>query len=113
MPTVTTDRDVDLESLPWGVVQYWRDGVAHIDAPDAPDGKTLRAAVGSAPDAGWRERNADTIRARADQALEGLRTIAGSSGTLTGAQLSNAVRLLARACIALVRLSLSRLDNVD
>ena len=56
--------------------------------------------------------NAATLRTRADEALADLRTIATSSGTLTAAQLSNAVRLCARVLIALVRLHLSKLDDV-
>jgi hypothetical protein len=55
----------------------------------------------------------NTIRDDADKALDGLRQIATSTGTLTGAQLSNAVRLLARVAIRLVRLQLSKLDATD
>ena len=55
--------------------------------------------------------NYRTMRADASQAMDGLRQIANSTGTLTGAQLSNAVRLLARVAIRLVRLQLSQLDG--
>lgn len=55
----------------------------------------------------------ETARADADQALDGLRLIANSTGTLTGAQLSNAVRLLARVAIRLARLQLRKLDAAD
>lgn len=48
---------------------------------------------------------------RADQALDGLKTIRDSTGALTLAQLSNAVRLLATVVIALVRLRLGRRDD--
>ena len=53
------------------------------------------------------------IRDQADKALVDLRTIRDSSGNLSSAQLSNAVRLMARVLIVLVRLSLSRFDGVD
>lgn len=45
---------------------------------------------------------------RVNDALGGLKTIADSTGTLTALQLSNAVRLLARAVIALIRIRLGR-----
>lgn len=54
-----------------------------------------------------------TIRAQAEQALANLRTVRDSTGTLTNDQLSQAVRLLARIVIALVRLVLRRLDSTD
>lgn len=57
--------------------------------------------------------NEDALRQRAENALADLRTVAGSSGTLTGAQLSNAVRLLARVAAALIRLHLRRLEGTD
>jgi hypothetical protein len=57
--------------------------------------------------------NAATMRAEVDQALDGLRQIANSSGTLTAAQLSNAVRLLARVLIRVIRFQLGKLDAVD
>ena len=56
---------------------------------------------------------AHTISDDADKALDGLRQLAASTGTLTGAQLSNAVRLLARVAIRLVRLQLGKLDGTD
>jgi hypothetical protein len=57
--------------------------------------------------------NETTIRAEVDQALDGLRLITNSSGTLTAAQLSNAVRLLARVLIRVIRFQLGKLDAVD
>jgi hypothetical protein len=54
-----------------------------------------------------------TIRSRADQALADLRTIRDSTGTLTTAQLSSAVRVLARVGIGLIRLALRRFSNPD
>jgi hypothetical protein len=59
------------------------------------------------------ESNDSTIRTQAESALVDLRTLANSSGTLNGANLSNAVRLLARVCIGLVRLQLTKLDATD
>lgn len=59
------------------------------------------------------ETNADTLRARAEQAIDGLRLIKASTGTLTGLQLSNAVRLLATVLLAILRLQLNRLDDTD
>jgi hypothetical protein len=57
--------------------------------------------------------NDSTMRADVDQALDGLRAIINSSGTLTAAQLSNAVRLLARVLLRLCRFQLGKLDAVD
>lgn len=59
------------------------------------------------------ESNDSTLRQRADQALAGLRTLSNTTGTLTAAQLSDAVRLLARAVNALIRLALRKLDAAD
>lgn len=56
--------------------------------------------------------NGATLRTRADEALAGLRTVAGSSGTLNGLQLSNGLRVCARVLIVLVRLQLSKLDDI-
>jgi hypothetical protein len=60
-----------------------------------------------------RDANDLTMRAEVDQALDGLRQIANSSGTLTAAQLSNGVRLLARVLIRVIRFQLNKLDAVD
>jgi hypothetical protein len=48
---------------------------------------------------------------RMDQAFDGLKQIRDSSGALTLAQLSNAVRVLAGAVIALGRLYLGRIET--
>lgn len=53
-----------------------------------------------------------TLHDQADQALASLRTITATTGTLTGVQLSNAVRIMARVLIVLVRLVIRRLDDV-
>jgi hypothetical protein len=47
---------------------------------------------------------------RIDQALDGLKLIRDSTGTLTALQLSNAVRLLANVAIAVVRLYIGRVE---
>lgn len=57
--------------------------------------------------------NATTLRARAENAIADLALIKRSSGVLTGAQLSNAVRSLATALLAIMRLQLARLDDTD
>lgn len=57
--------------------------------------------------------NADTLRTRADQSIAGLVLIKNSAGTLTGLQLSNAVRLLATVLLAILRIQLGRLDDTD
>lgn len=59
------------------------------------------------------EENESTLRTRAESALADLRILAGTSGTLTTAQLSNAVRLLARVALAVARLHLRRFDSAD
>lgn len=55
--------------------------------------------------------NQRATRQRAEDAIEDLRTIKNSSGTLTAAQLSNAVRVLATALLALLRLHLNRHED--
>lgn len=57
--------------------------------------------------------NRDTTRQRAEQALDGLRTIKNTTGSLTAAQLSNAVRLLATVCLHLARLQLGRHEDTE
>ncbi len=54
-----------------------------------------------------------TLNARADGVLTDLRALANTTGTLTGAQLSGAVRLLARVLLTLARLHWRRLDGTD
>ncbi len=57
--------------------------------------------------------NEASLQQRAGDVLADLRTIRDTSGSLTAAQLSNAVRVLARACIAITRLHLRRLEGTD
>lgn len=59
------------------------------------------------------QTNQATIESRADAILTDLRAIRDSTGNLSSAQASNAVRVLARACIALIRLQLRKLDGTD
>lgn len=111
MSQATAARQVDVQSLSWPATQTWDGTQATIEAPDAPDDATLQAEVDAAPDAGWRDTNEDTIEARADQALSDLRTVRDSTGELSNAQLSDAVRLFARVLIAIVRLAIRKLDS--
>lgn len=57
--------------------------------------------------------NESLLRQQVADHLADLRLIAGSSGTLTGVQLSNAVRVLARGQIRLIRLAVGLLDGTD
>lgn len=57
--------------------------------------------------------NARAIGQRLDTAESALLTIVNTGGTLTAAQLSNAVRVLARAVVGLIRLTRKRLDTDD
>ena len=78
--------------------------------PDAPDGNVVgEDVVPVAPEV----ETEQTMRERGDQALSDLRQVRDSSGTLTGAQLSQAVRVMARVLIALVRLVLRKLDDTE
>ncbi len=54
-----------------------------------------------------------TLNSRADGLLVDLRALANTTGNLSSAQLSGAVRLLARAFLTLSRLYWRRLDGVD
>lgn len=53
------------------------------------------------------------IRQQVADHLAGLRKITESSGSLSNAQLSNAVRVLARGQIQLIRLAVGLLDGTD
>jgi hypothetical protein len=55
----------------------------------------------------------ETIRDNAQAVLQDLRQIRDSTGTLSSANLSAAVRVLARAVIAIIRLQLRQLDNTN
>ncbi len=57
--------------------------------------------------------NAQTLNARADSVLTDLRALANTSGNLSSAQVSGAVRVLARALLTLSRLHWGRLDGTD
>lgn len=83
-----------------------------ITGPDSVPDADLRAAVEAHV---WvdRDGNRDAIRGQVTDHLADLRTITGSSGSLTNAQLSNAVRVLARGQIRLIRLAVDLLDGTD
>lgn len=57
--------------------------------------------------------NERTLADRANAALADLATIANGSGNMSTAQLTTAVRALARALAALIRLQMRRLEAVD
>lgn len=57
--------------------------------------------------------NRDAIHAAARDHLADLRTIRNSTGTLTGANLSNAVRALAKGQGHVIRLLIGALDATD
>ncbi len=54
-----------------------------------------------------------TLNARADTVLVDLRALVNTTGNLSSAQLSTAVRVLARALLTLTRLHWRRLDGTD
>ncbi len=54
-----------------------------------------------------------TLNARADTALTDLRALVNTTGNLSSAQLSTAVRVLARVLLTLARLHWRRLDGTD
>lgn len=68
--------------------------IEDVDIPDAPEVVVEQSLTAEAP-----------------AALDGLRLIANSTGTLTAAQLSNACRLMARVLIVLVRLAMRLFDS--
>ncbi len=57
--------------------------------------------------------NEQTLNARADGMLLDLRALANTTGNLSSAQVSGAVRLLARGLLTLARLHWRRLDGTD
>ncbi len=57
--------------------------------------------------------NEQTLNARSDGLLLDLRALVNTTGNLSAAQLSGAVRLLARAMLTLARLYWRRLDGTD
>jgi hypothetical protein len=57
--------------------------------------------------------NSNTVTDEATAALTSLRTIANGSGSMTAAQLTVAVRGMARVLVVLARLSLRRFEGTD
>lgn len=74
---------------------------------------TERAKTADETQAETRQANDATIRSQVETHMSDLAAITGSSGTLTGAQLSNAVRVLARGQRRLIRLAVGLLDGTD
>lgn len=114
MSTVTSSRHIDAEGFPYPAVIRW-DGIECVVTADV-DQSALQAAVDAAPtalDPADTDRNRATIEAAARAHLADLRTVAGSTGTLSGQQLSNAVRLLARGQVRVIRLLLHEFDGTD
>ncbi len=77
--------------------ETYRDGQVVVDEIDVPDEVI----------------HEQTLNARADGLLVDLRALATTTGNLSSAQLSGAVRLLARALLTLARLYWRRLDGTD
>lgn len=59
------------------------------------------------------DSNEEATRTRAWNAADGLRQIRDSTGVLTATSLSNAVRLIARVVLHLLRLQLGRTDVLE
>jgi hypothetical protein len=89
-----------------------QEGEVYGDPIFTVDGTTVTATYPVEPEP-VESTNYRTLETRADQALTDLRTIATSEGSLSNAQLSNAVRVIARVCIALIRLELRRLEGTE
>lgn len=76
-----------------------------------PDGTLVRDDPAVTDDTA--EVNTSTLRDEADQALAALRNLATGTGNMTAAQLTVAVRGMARVLLVLARLYLGRLDRTD
>jgi len=74
---------------------------------------TLRGKTAEETASDTQQANRQTIEARVTTLLGQLDTIAATSGTLTAAQLSGAVRQIAVGLRAVVRLQANRLDSAD
>lgn len=88
-------------------------GTVTIETRDIDGIPDAARTVTFTPDAGTPAANAEQTRGRVEQAFTGLRAVANSGGTLTAAQLSNAVRLLATVLLHLLRLQLGRHEDAD
>ncbi len=77
--------------------ETYRDGQVTVDEIDVPDEVI----------------HEQTLNARADTALTDLRVLANTTGSLSSAQLSAAVRTIARVLLTLARLHWRRLDGTD
>ena len=106
MPIVTVDRPADTAEA-----TYDR-SVALVDGTPT-EVWTVRPKTVDELAAQTAEANRATIEAAVTAHLSDLAAIANSSGTLTGAQLSNAVRVLARGQRRILRVLHNRLDAAD
>ncbi len=77
--------------------ETYRDGQITVDEVDVPD-ELIHEQV---------------LNGRADGLLGDLRALANTTGNLSSAQLSGAVRVLARGLLTLARLHWRRLDGTD
>lgn len=114
MSTITTERRIDPAGFPHPAVFRW-DGSECVVTADV-DAATLQSAIDAAPtavDPAVLERNRQTIEAAVRDHLPDLRKISASSGTLSNAQLSSAVRVLARGQARVIRLAANMLDGTD
>jgi hypothetical protein len=88
-------------------------GMITIETRDIDGIPDAARTVTFTPDAGTPNDNADQTRDRAEKAFNGLQAVTNSTGPLTVAQLSNAVRLLATVLLHILRLQLGRHEDVD
>ncbi len=77
--------------------ETYRDGQVTVDEVDVPDEVI----------------HEQTLNSRADSVLVDLRALVNTTGSLSSAQLSGAVRLLARVLLTIARLHWRRLDGTD
>jgi len=87
--------------------------ITRNDIDEVFDGKGRRVSATPVTRDVTLEVNESVQSQRALDAIAGLRQIKGTTGTLTGAQLSNAVRLLATVALVLVRRAYDRHDEDD
>jgi hypothetical protein len=102
VPIVTVDRPADTPTH-----------TSDRSVVDAVEVWTVRPKTAGELAAQTADANRATIEAAVTQHLSDLAAIANSSGTLTGAQLSNAVRVLARGQRRILRVLHNRLDAAD
>lgn len=103
MTVVTTTRKIDLSALGFPAVMRWNEGDETYEVEAMQDGPGLQAAVDSAPDdpTAQHQANRGVIDQAIDASLVELRSLVAApalpdvpAGTMTTAQLSNAMRTL-------------------